>query len=262
MAKKSYKRKYARKPIRKNKKPRVTKTVKKYVRAAIHREIEDKIFTAFAANEPIPVAASGGTAPDQINLLPVLTQGVTASNRTGNQVKIRRSYLDMFFNLLPDNNNPNRQYPCMVKLWVVKYKPESVRSASGMADSYFNDFFRQGNSTSGFQGGMLDMVFKVNRDRWNVYATRTFKLGSGQNAGQASQGDSFYDNSSFNRRIRLNLSNMWRSALKYEDSVSAFPNNTNLWLVVQCVRADGTVVNDGTSIIEMHYNLEITYEDG
>ena len=117
-------------------------------------------------------------------------------------------------NLLPYNVTTN-PYPCpaYVKMWVVSSKLTNTASLS--ATLINTNFLETGSGTSGLQGNMLDMCFKVNKDHWTVHATKTVKLGLTSLPATATAG--YFDNGSFSLPFTFNFGKYFKSMLKYSD---------------------------------------------
>lgn len=236
----------------------VTKGVKAYVKKAIHRNIENKEIVKYSANTAC-VVASTLTDPFNFNLLSNLNTGDGQGNRTGVEIKpMPSSQMKITFNLLPYNSETNPYGNIWVRVWVASYKIEHVNSAA--MSGVFGQFFEEGSSTIGFNGNMLDMMLPVNKNEWTVYMDRKFQLGL------SSGGLSFGGNNlaptgtaPFSKTMTINFGKFVKAKLKYLDVGGNFPNNRNLWLIIQPVRADG----GGNSVtpIEIHYAHRFTYED-
>jgi len=259
--KRKYPRKSAKRSVskysRRSRKP--SQAIKRYVKQAIHRNIENKILVSNAANQAIKTASVGTYEPYQFNLYPIVASGAEQGERQGLRIKPMMNKFHMYCNLLPHDATTNPVSPMMVRMWVVKYKEQS-RNAAANTSGVFDSFFEQGNSTLGFQANMLDMILPVNKAKWVVYADKTFKLGVGQNAGGYSGGTNALDNSSFNKQVVFYCGRYWKNNLIYDDSISSRPGNTNLWLVVQAVPANGASGTTTTGV-EIHYSHAFSFED-
>lgn len=240
---------------RKNKSSKVSKTVKKYVKAAIHSNIENKVYTSYGANTAIQSASTGG-APTSLYLCPQLGQGTSQGQRIGNVVKVVGGSVRGFVNILPYSSTTNPlSTPIYVRMFLCRYKKTNL--TSGIT---FTDFFQLGGNSAGFQGNILDMVFKVNTDVWTIYQTKTIKVGAGYASSTGPVGSGgYFDNSSMSRPFSFNIGKHLTRTQKYDDSSSSLPTNNNLWLFFQAVNADGS--SSAINAAEYSYNIEIKYED-
>ena len=105
-----------------SKTPKVSLTVKKYVKQAIHASIENKQWVNTVVNSAINTA--NGTTPFAINLIPdTLTQGVGQFQRIANEITCIKGILRIKFNYLPYNIATNPQSaPLYLKYWLVSSK--------------------------------------------------------------------------------------------------------------------------------------------
>lgn len=254
-------RRRARKYARKTKTTRrgVSQRVKKYVKAQIHRNIENKDKIFYAVNQPI---LSSDRATGTWPLIPTFTQGTGDDNRIGNAIRVMQGQIKMAINLLPYDatTNPNI-LPTWVKLWVVRDLKNVGQLSSMDATSYAN-FFRTNGTTVSFQGNCLDMTLPVNESYFRVLYTKTFKLGvSGvYNVAPVSGNvNSFTDNSPSAKLITINWGKWCKKQLKFTEG-NSYPNNDNLYLVIQSVSADGTT-SAGKFQVEFHYTDLCRFED-
>ena len=118
-----------------------------------------------------------------------------------------------------------------------------------------------GSSSTGFQSNKLDLVQTVNQDIVKVFATKICKIGIGSGSTSITNSPSgvYIDNSSMNCPFYFNYGKYVKTALKFNDSASNVPENTNLWLIVQCVNADGSAT--AIQPAEIHWTNRIEYED-
>lgn len=237
---------------------RVSTATKKYVKAAIHRNIENKCFIDYAVNQSVVCAAVGVTSPTTLNLLPILAEGAEVGERVGNKVRLMGNYLNMFINIRPYNVATNTKHPINVRCWILKYKLQN-RNAATLQLADWDQFFDLGTSTVGFQNNMLDMVLPVNKTQWIVYEERTFKLGVGAGSAQYGSSVTAYDDSSFNKHLKFHLGKHWKNHLDYQDESTSRPTNTNMFFVVQAVPSDGS--SELGPLAELHYTQKFTYED-
>jgi len=239
-----------------NKKPKISKNIKAYVKRAIHVNQENKVWISYGANQTVP---TGGTsiAPYSINLLPnSLLQGTGKAQRIGNEITIRSGTIYGRINPLVYNLTTNPQpVPLLVRFFLVSCK---VTNQPNMTSSVqFGSFFDTGNTASLPQGNTLDMVLPVNNEHWTLYKTKVVQLGctataAGYNAGAV------YDNSKFSYGFKFNFGKYVKK-IKYDDS-SVPQTNRNMYLIIQPVYADGTLTS-GYTPLEVHYCVRDVYED-
>lgn len=239
----------------------VSAKVKKYVKSAIHRNIENKMRYNYAANQPIQ---TGQNSTMTWPLIPSgISVGVYAGDRIGNCIKPVKGIWKCNVNLLPyDATNNNQPRPVWVKIWVVRDLKNAGQLATMDSTSFVN-FFNGNNTSLPFQNNTLDTVFDVNTDNFRVLTTRMFKLGCTSMYNVAplpNTTTSYLDNSVMAKSITIDYTKYVRKQLKYQDNVSGLPNNDNLYFVIQAVACDGSSSLD-QRMIEMHYTNRFYYED-
>lgn len=236
--------------------PKVTQPIQAFVRKAIQKAAEKKVFVGYAVNQTIGCAS--GTTPISQYLLPQLSQGTTNSTRIGNKIKVSKAYVQGYVNLLPYNATTNPQpLPAKVRIWVCQNRNINTNNLSSTTIS--SDFFEVTSGNVGFQGNMLDMVLTNNNDNWIIYGDKIADLGvTGVTAtGPVSTG-SYADNSKFSMPFYFDITKAMGTII-FQDA-STTPVNKNLWLVFQVVNADGST--DGTYVIaEYHYTSRVEYTD-
>lgn len=261
-----YRKRFFRRPRRKiirrrayrGKRGSVSTKIKKYVKRAIHANIENKKRMDYAAN----TAITAGTFSTQcLRLLVPVGQGTSEIDRVGNQVKIVRGQLKIFYNLLDYDSvyNPNKP-PVWVRVMVIRDLRQTFQS-TGISDS--TKLFAGNNGSLPLQNNMLDMCLPINTDYYRVLYQTTFKLGFASNlAGGYPTNNSHPDNSSFSKQLIINWGKWCKKQLKFDDNVNPYyPQNENLYLVHQAVYADGTSVSDAQKLAEFHYVNQVHFED-
>lgn len=235
--------------------PKVSNAVRSYVRRAIHSNLENKLWTTYAANQSITTAGSSNFIYP-INLLPVLQQGTGKSQRIGTEITMRTGTIKGRINLLPYSavTNPNPS-PALVKMWLISYRVANQPTMT--STTTYATFFDAGNSAVPPQGNVLDTLLEVNNDVWKVHATRSFKL-STTAAGASFGTGSNYDTGSISVPYSFSYGKLF-SKLKYDDNITNITNK-NLHLLIQVVNADGTL-SSGYAMAETHYSVAVKFED-
>lgn len=230
--------------------------IKGYVRKQISTAAENKILIDYQVNQSIQTARPT-VNPRYFSAFLDVSTGVTNSQRVGNEITPKVNMWRAYLNVLPDAPDNVMVGPIMVRYWVVKYK---LQNGSSLPSNAFAKFFSVGAGYANFQANMLDMVLPVNKEEWIVYEDKKFKIGVGANTGVYQSQLNAPDNSSFNRYITVNFMKYWKSKLKFDDS-KIEQNNTNMYIVFQAVRADGTSGVAGDVAAEMHYTHTYEWED-
>lgn len=239
---------------------RVSKTIKRYVKRAIGRRIENKEILNYGANQALR-SAGVGFGPNVINCIPSVSNGNLQNQMIGNEIKCKRGIIKGTINLLPYNasTNPNPG-PVWVKMWLLKFTLVQGQYTTPSTSIDWNTFFKVSNGATNFQGNPMDLSFPVNQEYFRVLTTRLYKLGatSYSSTGPVSSG-SYFDNSSMSRRFVINYGKYLRKTLKFADNGGQTTNN-NCYLVMQCVGADGTS-STSYNMAEYHFVNEFRFED-
>jgi len=233
---------------RRRTKTKVTKKIKKYVQRAIKSHVELKYITESVADTQISTIS--GAQPQGVSLLPNIVIGTATDQRIGNKIKLRKSIIKGFANLLPYNAITNSTpFPVWVKMWLVSYKPRNTTALNETNIS--TEFFNAGSTNAGFLGTLRDLHRDINTDNWIVHKTKMFKLGEGTGS------NGYADNGSFTKPWSFRFDKYLKSKLIFNDG-SNNPSNKNMFLIFQAVNADGTAT---VSNCEVHYTESHWYED-
>lgn len=231
--------------------------VKKYVNNALARNIENKVLSEYGANQVITTASA---APfNSVYVLPRPGLGTSKNQRIGNEIKIKKSYIRGFVNLLPYNAVTNPlSTPIYIKMWLCSYK--TINTALASSTNVGTSFFEAGSSSVGPQGNMLDITLSPNEECWTVYKTKVMKLGAANAtaAGQVGTGG-YYDNSPMSASFYFNIGKYFKTKLRFNDATTNVPENKNCFLFIQAVNADGSI--SAINVAEYHYTFRHEYED-
>lgn len=240
----------------------VSSTVKSYVKKMIHKQIENKQ-TGFSETNVNLNYAGSITSPTYLNLIPNISQGLSEGNRIGDEITVVKATVRGFVNLLPYNSTTNAQIaPVKVKMWLCRRK-NGTNNLGGVlvppVSATWGNFFQVANVSSGFTGGMLDMLKYPNNEAFTIFATKTIELannapnlGLGNTAGIYPTSGKVSAPFSFSFAKHL-------GKLKFNDSVNV-PTNKEIFLVFQTVYADGSIPLVGT-FCEVHSVCEMEFED-
>jgi len=243
--------------VRKNckvkRKPR--KSIATIVKSVISRQAETKSWFEYGSNQSITTVSL--TLPTNENLLPTLTQSTGHSGRIGNEIKIKGGFIKGHVNLLPYNVSTNvGPVPIYVKMWILSSK--EINGTTLSLTTIDTDLFDIVNSSTSFQGNMLDIDFSINKDMWICHASKTVKLGSSYSVGAYVATGGYFDNSPMSVPFYFNFGKYLKT-LKYDDSLTS-PTNRNMFIVFQCVAADGSNAT-GQVKAEYHYTTRVDYTD-
>lgn len=233
----------------------VSSRIRRYVKKELHRNLENKERCNYAVNSQI---ISSDVTTSTFPLIIQTTQGTGEENRIGNQFKIVKGQIRFCVNYLPYDATTNPSpMPVWVRIMVLRDLTQTYQSATLPVGTY-NGLLRAGATPFTFGGNPLDMCASVNKDFVRVLYDKTVKLGTsypGNNGGA----NWYSDNSPFGRKMTINWGKWARKQIKCSDGAS-YPNNENLYLVLQPVYADGSN-SSGKRLIEWHYSNVMQFED-
>ena len=235
-------------------KPKSGSTLVKTIKRVMAKQIEVKKYFTYGANQSINCA--NGSYPTAVSVAPLIIQGIGASQRIGNQLNVKSAVINGYVNILPYNSetNPN-PIPVYVKIWLLSYKlTKTVTFTTTNADT---SFFDTNNDIIGFQGNMLDLLFKPNYEVYDIHATKTIKIG-GTSTSNFTVG--YSDNSTMSAPFSFSYGKKL-GKLKYEDDNIASPTNRSMFMVFQAVNANGTAYATIYTPAEYHFTNTISYTD-
>lgn len=262
-----YRRKRATKRTRKSTKSKKTGkklATKAYVKRILHKEAENKFYTTFASSQTVytQVNSAPSTGAGLIKLIPPIPLGNSSGARIGNKCRVIKSSLDMVVTLKPFNATTNAYTPGIwVKIFIFKLKTSNI--ASGPTLGEFQSFFQGNGANIPFQGSLLDTVFKVNTDLFDVCKTKTMFLTSSSNSanGVPNATSWMFASGQNSKKVSFNLTKLL-GTLQYNDATTDSCTNRNLWCVVQPIYSQFNAVSGNfNDPITITYSHSTTYED-
>lgn len=234
-----------------------------YVKRLLHKEIENKYFVTFAANQQVYIQAN--TAPvagaGLIDLIPDCALGNSSSNRIGNKIKVTRARLDMVFNINPYVAVTNPYVPGVyVKIWIFRLRTSNISSGPTLGE--WQSFF-QGNGTNiAFQGSELDLTLQMNSDIYEPIKTKTLWLSNTGNSSQVPQATSTqFSTGKSSMKCSFDITKAL-GTLIYNDTVINAVLNKNLWCVIQPIYSQYTpTTGNALNPINVTYSSHVHYED-
>lgn len=244
------------------KKVKVPKAIKSYVNSAISRREENKLAMPYTFNntEIRPYGYNGVLTSTIINLTQVftgITQGAQQGQRIGNEIRVKNFTFKGYVNKqAAPTTETNTQYnkPLYLKMIIGRQK------ATLSAPSDFSNLLQNGATNSTPNNLPSDMYKYINKDAYQVMATRMFKLGN------ASGPSPDLPNNDFNlaQMFSVNLSKHIHK-VKFDDA-STTPTNCAYYAWFLLANADGTAMTLGATAnnypeVEIHGDVSLTYED-
>lgn len=254
-------RKFAKKRIAKKS---ISLAIKKYVKTAISKDVENK-----------SVQINGGNSfgsyleSPEFNAYPMcpytgywtISQGVGAGNRVGNQIKPKRVMLNYVLRPLPYDSltNPN-PLPCQILLYLgyVKNTPSTLPIGTD-----FNYFFQSGNSSVSPVGNLRDTVSVINKDYWTIKKKWSHKIGYAGYTGTGSiAGNQFNVNNDFKLNVvkKINITKFVPNTLIFNDTQQS-TNTKNLFFMYEAVSATGNTLGVQFLTANIEFWVDFEYED-
>lgn len=194
-----------------------------------------------------------------------IAQGTGEGNRIGNVIKARK--LKFSFVLTPNLNAITS--PLNVRMWILTFKfdpnnslavdvwgsMQNWNATGGLNRSFFDD----GNTTSGMSGDLSDLLKPVNTDAWIVHKCKTFKLGHSGSPMTGTPAISGNNDYKLNIRKTIDLLPYIPKRITYNDA-NTNSLNKKVFIVFQCIQADGSTNNITTQAAAIWYNYHFKYE--
>jgi len=250
----SKKRKYSRRRTYKSrktyKKPRVSKTVKRFVKREIHRQIENKIHDVQIEDAVVDSIIADG---DVRNLIPVMSQGTNQQTRVGNRVRVMRMTMKLHLRCYSQSASIG---PVFFDVYIFKFRPSNFGGGPPAAAD-MQLFLQDGSSAVQYTGASpLSGLRKVNEDYFQLCAKKRISLFNALNTtSQVSSTSSLQPA----KTIYFDLTKHVKKLLIFDDAATAVQND-NLYIAI-----GGTPMNgDSVSLVNLgtySYIVEMTYED-
>lgn len=246
-------------------KPKVGVAVKKYVKQAIHANVENKraiTDNGFAVGS-IANSATLYARPITPWGAPYLNivQGLGQGDRIGNKCKTLKAMMrytlsplsyDLTTNPLPTPTE------FMIIIGFVKSTPTAIPTAAQIGS-----IFQNGSTSAGPAGDLGDLIQPFNTDTFTIKKVIRHKIGNSDYSGTGSQNNSQrYANNDFklNAVRALNITNIYPKTLTFSDA-GAQIQNAGLYVMCQAVKADNTTSNALYTYVNFNYTIDLTYED-
>jgi len=196
-----------------------------------------------------------------IQAYPIISNGVGADQRIGDEIKIKGTYINYLMNASDYDaaTNPNPR-ATLATIWVVRPKRSNnagLLITDIQAGTSANFFEFNSGSESGFIGSTYDMLKKVDRDNWQILACRTHKIGysgslNGTNVVSTLQNNDFKQ--FYRGRIKL-------KGMTWKVDRNEFYQGQPIYMFVQVTPVDGTTYNTNIIPIDFVFNQTTYYVD-
>jgi len=242
----------------------VSTAVKKYVKRALHTQVENKCVQINFGNSFGNVAES----PD-FNAYPMcplsgfwsIPQGITQGTRVGNQIRTRKCYLSYILRPTPyDLTTNSTPVPTEVQLMLgyVKNTPCFQPVASDISQ-----LFQSGASVTAPVGNLRDIISTINTDFWVIKKRWNHKIGYASATGTGSSaGNQFFANNDFKLNVvrKIDITKMIPTLFQFNDS-SITPTSKNLFFMYYAVAASGVTLGNIALPTNIEYWIDYHYED-
>lgn len=209
-------------------------TFAKKVKAVISKQAEHK-FVSFDSGL-IPFNSGINAQNDVVQIIPASTQGIDAGSRIGNEITLKKFNIKGHYLLSTANNAVSSSCRIGVRMMVLQAKRyNSFYDANISYGNHLPDMIRTGDAVRGFTGLISDLYLPLNREVYTVlydkvqYVTMEVILSS---TGATSTRDTV-------RLFNINLK-VLNKKLRYEDSLSNYPQNWGPFMCIGYAKMDGT----------------------
>jgi len=270
MSKKDFKKRASKKPLgdilSKPMKKAVDKEIKQYLAKEVEVKTSDydpvavnlvKVGTANWSNTCVyslgPCNANG----------PVIAQGPGQGERIGNKIRTKKAIVRFHLNAGPydtiANAVPVPQY-ISVRIWKDKL---AIASLFPTGLTTLAEFLQDANGTQPLSGNMGDVVYNVNKDRYEVYWEKIYKIGYSGNAGSGSDStQGFFSNNdfAFSKFVRLDVTKFLPKTIQFEDA-NTTPYSPGIYISFDSINSNGSASVANTWDANLIISQEFTYTD-
>lgn len=263
--KKFYPRKYKKRVYKKKtyakRKPKVTKSIRTYVKRCLDKRIENK--------EVVQQSNSLGFFQIGVNsiissfvgdLTPTINQSVGENGRIGNDVMLKKA---MLRGTLVLNANaaggitPVANAQFFVRIFIGRMKQTTLPPTTPQ----LNQLLRAGATVYPFDSGDgLSLCRTVNSELFTIYYDKIHKIGSAHNGGTSVSGLGNND-FSLSKFITINCTKMYKKKLIFQDTSINQPTNTSLFIFGAVVDSLFSTNIQAAPLVRMAYDMEFSYED-
>lgn len=261
--------------------------IRQIAKQQIHRVAENKcLVTALTGlnpnniNTPLNITGSGcdwnGTAGTVglvfQNIFPLMLLGSGQGAREGNKIEPRSLTLRGVLTTLPFTNGaplqPTLIAPFYVHMFIYRKKGNIFDSdVTKILQGAGPSATQQAGNSGPFDGSLLKSTYPMNRDLYNIYKHKVFKMqyypqGIVESSPPASTlqlsdgwGNGFKMSHTF--KIRVPVKKTW----KYNDQDTNYPTNDNFNVMFAVVNADNTINTASNARVSLNMESVLYFED-
>lgn len=271
----NYRRRYPKKSVRKTRKssrrPRVTKSVKRYVKRTIHRLAENKTIGSqlSLAGNPVNAASSGWVTNNVFPLTPndttmIISQNNSQQGRIGNKISIRKATLKYILVPTPYNATTNSTPQCVdIRVMIFSFKQDPVNGVNGNI-SQFSTLYQNGSSSSGFANTLSDQLQSFNTDDFHIYYDKQHKIGASNHTGTGqSAGSQYFANNDykFNVMRKVSCAKYLSKQYGWNDSTTKPHSGKAVYVAFIPSLATGDQAGASQQYFKIWYDMKLDYED-
>lgn len=195
--------------------------------------------------------------------------GNESNDMRGSKITLKSASVRYIMTMEPYNNviNQLNGKPCIVRMYIFRNKkiPQNDLAVTNICGNGVNaNFFEAGNSDIGFIGNVEDYIQKINSERYNLLATKTFKIGNAvQPNTTIGVGSPIYaqSNNDFKMCIfgSFDVTKYLKKTVNRDDDGVFVDDYT--FCLFQYVYADGTTAGNAQAPIRIKFEIEYKYTD-
>lgn len=190
-----------------------------------------------------------------------IAQGAGQGDRIGNKIRTKKLVMKYIFNPAAYNAVTNSApAPMDIRMFWL-YDKDGSETLPSQLD--FTKFFQVGDASASPQSYIADMMLDVNRDLFQVYAERRYKLGYQQvSAAGVLANNEYYANNDYQYNVmdEIDLTPYTSRVFTFNDNNNS-PNTKGLYCVVLCAAASGAILSTTQLPVNLFYTLQYKYTD-
>jgi len=268
--------------VRSNRRRGKGSRARRTLRRSLRRSIERKQCTYGAGlvlygSDDTNWSSSGVLPLTPTNGSLVINQGIVNGTRIGNKITTNKVIVRLLFT--PRSYSTSAPYsdfprPMIIKAWICTLKTGVGNTKADCVSTWQAAAFNYGvNANLGLTGTLTDLVQPINTEALTIKAQKTWKIGRADySSGTKADGTGAYSaqhagwtNNDFKSYAKKtwDITKYIPSQITWEDGAATNATCTNkaVFLVIACIPADNTEIQNGYSFVSMQYRLDYHYTD-
>lgn len=242
---------------------KTTALVRAVAKKVVADALEDK-YSSFLINPltSLPTYFNAGIAStaEVFPVLPPVAQGTNSNQRIGDKIRPKKLRVDC---VITANGSFSSSQMNQVRLFILQDK--SIKNLNALFSTPIStQLLDLGGTTDGFKGLPADIMRRVNKQRYNVYADKVFEILSGQ--GQTPQPvNTYVGNQVFvsgEQCYKVSFVVPTPAVLSYSNSADVWPVNYAPFMCLGYVQPDGNAFPDFLlTRVACNWVSHLDYED-